>query len=141
MTVPSLIALFGALLVLAWVLLMVRRGLLAEHFAAVWLGVATVCVVVALFPNLLYSATDWMHFRLPVNLLFMSAALVQLVVSVHLSVELGRRQAETRKLAEAVALLKLRIEKGAGAPPQVPVVPSPVARVDEVSVRAPGETA
>ncbi len=109
MTLPSLIALLGALSVLGWVVAMVRRGLLAEHFAAVWLGVSSVCVALALFPGLLYTATAVMHFSLPVNLLFMSAALVQLVVSVHLSVELGRRQAETRRLAEAAALLDLRL--------------------------------
>ncbi|MGZ6840371.1 MAG: DUF2304 family protein, partial [Frankiaceae bacterium] len=47
----------------------------------------------------------------PVNLLLFGAALVLLLVCVHLSWEVSRLEGETRTLAEEIALLRFRVER------------------------------
>jgi hypothetical protein len=123
-----LIGVIGAVTVLAWTILLVRRGLLGEKFAGVWLAVSTICLLLALAPRLLYVATSILGFSLPVNLLFVGGAIVELVVSVQLSIEIGKRQAETQRLAEELAILEARLsafmsmaEKGSEVSWKVPL--------------------
>jgi len=99
----------GALGVFAWTVLLVRRGLLGEKFAVVWLSVSATCLTLALVPEPLFVATRLLGFELPVNLLFVGGACVQLLVSLQLSIEVGRRQSESRRLAEELALLEARV--------------------------------
>jgi hypothetical protein len=106
MIVPQLVGVLGSVAVLAWTLTLVRRAVLSERFAFVWLTVSVLCLTLALWPDLLYGMTRLLRFALPVNLLFVGSAFVQLLVSIQLSIEVGRRQSETRRLAEEVALLK-----------------------------------
>ena len=106
MIVPQIVGVLGSLAVLAWTVTLVRRAVLSERFAVVWLAVSVVCLTLALWPDLLYGLTRLLRFSLPVNLLFVGVAFVQLLVSIQLSIEVGRRQAETRRLAEEVAILK-----------------------------------
>lgn len=108
MATPQLVGIAGSLAVLAWTVTLVRKAVLSERFAIVWLTVSVLCLTLALVPDLLYRATSLLGFSLPVNLLFVGAAFVQLLVSIQLSIEAGRRQAETRRLAEEVAILRAR---------------------------------
>jgi hypothetical protein len=109
--VPQVVGIVGSLAVLVWTLSLVRRAVLSERFAVVWLTVSLLCLTLAVFPGLLYSATRLLRFSLPVNLLFVGVAFVQLLVSIQLSIEVGRRQAETRRLAEEIALLQARLRE------------------------------
>ena len=84
---------------------LLRRGILRERFAVLWLIVSGLLVVVALFPQLLRSAADALGFALPSNLLFFASILFLLLVAVQLSFEVSRLEARTRRLAEDVALL------------------------------------
>ncbi len=108
---PQIVGLVGSLTVLAWTLALVRRAVLSEKFAVVWLTVSVLCLAMAVFPALLYSVTRLLGFSLPVNVLFLGSAFVQLLVSIQLSIEVGRRQAETRRLAEQVAILQTRFQE------------------------------
>lgn len=111
MNTPQLVGIVGSVAVLAWTLTLVRRAVLSERFAVVWLTVSLLCLTLALVPNLLYAVTRLLGFSLPVNLLFVGAAFVQLLVSIQLSIEVGKRQSETRRLAEEVALLQARFQQ------------------------------
>ena len=111
MIVPQFVGIIGSLAVLAWTLTLVRRAVLSERFAVVWLTVSVMCLTLAVFPEVLYSATRLLRFSLPINLLFVGGAFVQLLVSIQLSIEVGRRQAETRRLAEEVAILQARFRE------------------------------
>ena len=109
MTISYAIGVAGALLVLVWTILLVRRGLLSEKYAVVWLIVSNLCFVLAIAPGLLGSATRLLGFSLPVNLLFVGGALVQLLVALQLSIDMGRRQVESQRLAEEMAIVKAQI--------------------------------
>ena len=106
----NLIAVIASLLIFIFVFDLLRRGVLQEKYAVLWLFVAGVGFIFAVIPGLL----DWIGTSLgigaPVNLLFFIMGVVLLLVSVQLSYELSRHEARIRRLAEEVALLRAQIE-------------------------------
>jgi len=107
----NLIAIIATLLIFVFVFDLLRRGVLKEKYAVLWLLVAGIGFVFAVIPGLL----DWLGTSLgigaPVNLLFFIMGVVLLLVSVQLSYELSRHEARIRRLAEEVALLRQQIEQ------------------------------
>lgn len=95
---------------------LLRRGILREKFAALWLVVSGLLVVVAVFPQLLRSAADALGFAVPSNLLFFVSILFLLLVAVQLSYEVSKLEARTRRLAEDVALLRSEVRDRPAAP-------------------------
>jgi hypothetical protein len=102
----NLVALVGALGILLLTIELLRRRQLREKYAALWLVVSAVALALAVFPGLLDWLSSTLGFGLPVNFLFFVAFLVLLFVSMQLSLETGRREDETERLAEEVALLR-----------------------------------
>jgi hypothetical protein len=118
------LGLAAALLLVAFVAELLRRGILRERFAALWLVVSGLLVVVALFPALLSAAAEVLGFELPANLLFFGSLLFLLLVAVQLSFEVSKLEARTRRLAEDVALLTAEVRGLPGtAAPDVPAEP------------------
>ena len=106
----TLIAAGASLIIFIFVFDLLRRGVLKEKYAVLWLLVAGIGLVFAVVPGLL----DWLGSALgigaPVNLLFFVLGVVLVLVSVQLSYELSRHEARIRRLAEEVALLKQRVD-------------------------------
>jgi hypothetical protein len=100
----------AAAVLLVFVLELLRRGILRERFAALWLVVGGLLLLVAVFPGILRSATDALGFELPSNLLFFAAIVFLLLVCVQLSYEVSRLEARTRRLAEDLALLATTVQ-------------------------------
>ena len=107
----NVIAIVASLLIFVFVFDLLRRGVLKEKYAVLWLFVAGVGLIFAVIPGLL----DWIGTSLgigaPVNLLFFIMGVVLLLVSVQLSYELSRHEARIRRLAEEVALLREQIDE------------------------------
>ncbi len=97
-----------ALLVIVVRLLILRR--IREKYAALWLVLGVIVLVLGVFPGVLEAATDVLGVELPVNLLFATALAVLLGVALHLSWELSMSEDETRRLAEDVAILSARLD-------------------------------
>ncbi|MCU0284150.1 MAG: DUF2304 domain-containing protein [Candidatus Nanopelagicales bacterium] len=106
------VGLVASLLLAAFVAELLRRGILRERFAALWVAVSALLVVVALAPGLLRWAADTLGFELPANLLFFAAILFLLLVVVQLSYEVSKLEARTRRLAEDLALLRAEVHDG-----------------------------
>ena len=108
---PNILAAITAIITLIFILDLLRRGVLKEKYAVLWLFFAAMALFFALFPQVL----DWISFRLgvaqPVNLLFFVTIVLLVLVSVQLSYELSRHEARIRRLAEEVALLDQRIKE------------------------------
>jgi hypothetical protein len=102
----------ASLLIIVFVFDLLRRGVLKEKYAVLWLFVGGVGLLFSLVPG----ALDWLGTALgvgaPVNLLFFVMGVVLVLVSVQLSYELSRHEARLRRLAEEVALLRQAIESG-----------------------------
>lgn len=106
---PNILAALAALVTFIFILDLLRRGVLKEKYAVLWLFFAGAALFLALFPQVL----DWISLRLgvaqPVNLLFFVTIVLLVLVSVQLSYELSRHEARIRRLAEEIALLNKRI--------------------------------
>jgi hypothetical protein len=90
---------------------MLRRGILREKFAALWLVVSVGVLVMAAFPRIVSRLAETLGVQVPANLLFFLTAVLLLLVSVQLSYEVSRLEARTRRLAEEVALVREEVRQ------------------------------
>lgn len=104
-----------ALCVCTLVIIQVRNLKMKEKYAALWLGVGAVIIVLGLFPGLLNGITAFVGVALPVNLLFLLSILLLMSVCLHLTLELSRLSEKNRILAEEVAILKALYDQPGGA--------------------------
>jgi hypothetical protein len=103
-------ALALVLVVLVVIVQLLRTRRLREKYATTWIAVGLVTVVLALFPQLLTRLASLVGIATPVNLLFALGGAALLVVCIQYSVEISALEAETRTLAEEVALLRHDLE-------------------------------
>ncbi len=103
-----------AALIVSAVFYLLRNRQLREKYAALWVGVGLVSLVLAIFPSLLDSVAGFFGVEIPSNLLFVLAILLLLAVTLHLSLEISRLEDETRILAEHVAILNALQDQPAG---------------------------
>lgn len=104
-------ALLFGILTSALIFLLLRSRHLREKYAAVWVVVAVLVLVAAVFPDLLAGLAHAFGIRTPVNLVFFVGALVILLIAVQLSVEVSRMEDGVRVLAEEVAILRAHEER------------------------------
>jgi len=100
----TILAIVTSVITLIFIVDLLRRGVLKEKYAVLWLAVAGIALVLAVFPPLLTWITTVLGVQVPANLLFFVTIVVLVLVSVQLSYELSRHEAQIRRLAEEVAL-------------------------------------
>jgi hypothetical protein len=106
MTGVHIVALISALVTLSVIVELSRRRHLHEKYAVMWLAVAVVIAVFAIFPGLFNSMAHGVGVKNPPDLLGVLADLFLLTVCVRFSGEIGRLEDRSRVLAEEVALLR-----------------------------------
>lgn len=111
MTSASILAGIAAIVTFIFVFVLLRRGVLREKYAVLWLFVSGVALIFAAFPGALYRLTDLLGVETPSNLLFFATLVILVLVSVQLSYELSRHEARIRRLAEEVALLQRQLDE------------------------------
>jgi hypothetical protein len=114
-----IVAVVGTAIALGIVLELVRRRRLVERYALLWMIVAVVLVVLAVWTELLSWLTNLVGIDLPANFLFLTAFGVGFILLLHFSVAISRLSAETKILAQEVSRLDLELrlargEDGAG---------------------------
>lgn len=112
----QVVGIFGAAMVLAVMVELLRRRQLREKYAALWLLVGLAVFTLAVSPGLLAWVASSLGFEVPANFLFLVALILLLGVTVHLSWELSRVEEETRSLAEDVGILRLEVDRITGGP-------------------------
>lgn len=100
----TILAVITSMITLVFIVDLMRRGVLKEKYAALWLVVAGTALLLAVFPGLLRWITNLLGVEIPANLLFFTTIVVLVLVSVQLSYELSRHEAQIRRLAEESAL-------------------------------------
>jgi hypothetical protein len=108
---PNLLAGLTAVVTFIFVFNLLRRGVLREKYAVLWLFFSGAALVFALFPGLLVWFSGVIGVAEPVNLLFFITVVLLVLVSVQLSYELSRHEARIRRLAEEIALLDQEIKE------------------------------
>lgn len=100
----TILAIITSVVTLVFIIDLLRRGVLKEKYAALWLIVAGTALILSVFPGLLRGITDLLGVEIPANLLFFVTIVVLVLVAVQLSYELSRHEAQIRRLAEEIAL-------------------------------------
>ena len=114
----QIVAVILTAVMLGIVLELVRRRRLAERYALLWMIVAIVLLVLAVWKGLLGDASHLVGIRVPSNALFLAAIGVVFLLLLHFSVATSRLSEETKILAQEVARLEheLRAQSANGAP-------------------------
>jgi hypothetical protein len=102
----SLLGAIAAVLVFIFIVSLMRRGLLKEKYAVLWLIFAGVTFLLAVIPGALRWISDLLGVEIPANLIFFATLTLLILVSIQLNYELSRHEARIRRLAEEVALLR-----------------------------------
>ncbi len=99
--------------VLAFVLVfeLLRRRRLRQKYAFLWVLVAGATVLLSIFPGALARASALLGIAVPSNLLFLVSLLILFGVSLQLSIEVGVLEEQSRRLAEEVGAMRLRLEE------------------------------
>ena len=102
--------LVAALLLLAlfWLL---RTQRLREKYSVLWFAVIVGVVLLTFIPSITGFLTALAGVTTPINLVFILAFLVLLVVCIQLSIEISTLEESARTVAEEVALLRLELER------------------------------
>lgn len=102
----TILAVVASILTFVFVFLLLRKGVLREKYAVLWLMVSGTALILALIPGALRGISDSLGVQTPSNLLFFVTVVLLVLVSVQLSYELSRHEARIRRLAEEIALLR-----------------------------------
>jgi hypothetical protein len=106
----SVVGVLAGIFVLILTIELLRRHALREKYAVLWLLISVIGVTFTVFPGVLQWVSAKLGFSLPSNLVFALAALVLLVVGMQLSLEVGRLEDRSQRLAEELALLRHDLE-------------------------------
>ena len=106
----QLVAIAFALFVFGVVFEMVRRRLLRERYAILWLVAAFVLLVLAAWIPLLRALSNAVGIGTPSNAFFVVAFAFLLLLVLHFSMVVSRLSDETRVLAQRLALLEGQIQ-------------------------------
>ena len=107
----NVLAAVAAVLVFVFILWLLRKGVLKEKYAVLWLLVSAAAAFFALVPGAARTLADAVGVEIPSNLLFFVTLVLLILVSVQLSYELSRHEARIRRLAEESALLEERLRR------------------------------
>lgn len=107
----SILAGFFAALLFIFVLWLMRKGVLKEKYAVLWLVFTAGAFFFSVFPGALKWISDSIGVTIPSNLVFFVTLVILVLVNVQLSFELSRHEARIRRLAEETALLNERIRR------------------------------
>lgn len=107
----DILAGFTAAITFIFVFYLLRRGVLREKYAVLWLFFSGAALFFAIFPGALSWITRTLGVATPANLLFFSTVVLLVLVSIQLSYELSRHEMRIRRLAEEVALLQRQIDE------------------------------
>lgn len=110
-TVTYVLGILAALLALAAIVELMRRGTLRERHALWWFVGGLIALIIAVFPQTLGWAARAVGVSLPANLVFFIAIGLLFLVSLQYGAELTRVEAKMRSLAEQAAFHEHRLEE------------------------------
>jgi hypothetical protein len=107
-----------ALVLLFLVVDRLRRRRLRERHALWWFVGAVVALLAGIFPSAVESVAAALGFVVPANLMFFVSVALLVFVAIQHASELTDLEAQTRMLAERVAILELELRRSRGGEAQ-----------------------
>jgi hypothetical protein len=99
----------AALAVIVVVIQLLRHRRLRERHAIWWIVAGILALIIGVFPQVLAGAAALLGIAVPTNLIFFVSLAILVVVALQASAELTNLEAQSRDLAERIALLELRV--------------------------------
>jgi hypothetical protein len=106
-----LLSLIAAILVVVIVFEMMRRGKLREKYAAIWLLLSVIVIVLGAVPGVVEWLSHVTHIITVSNFVLFAAIGVLGLVALHLSTEVGGLEEEVRTSVEETALLRCELDE------------------------------
>jgi len=106
----QILGVVASIVTFAFVFWLMRRGVLKEKYAVLWLLLSGVALLFSIVPGALRAISDTLGVETPSNLLFFVTIVLLVLVAIQLSYELSRHEARIRRLAEEVAILQRQID-------------------------------
>ena len=91
---------------------LIRRSMLKEQYALLWLFSSVVLLLLSIWRGLLDKIAEVAGVAYPPSLLFLMAFIFLLLIVLHFSVVISSLSEKNKKLAQEIALLKVAMEKG-----------------------------
>lgn len=110
-TILRIVLIVSCLLFLAFVLVNVSRKRLLLRYSLLWLALALVVLVFALFPNIIVGISITLGFITPSNFVFALALLFLLAIALSQSVALSSQSRKIVNLSQELALAKKDAEE------------------------------
>ncbi|MGV8970452.1 MAG: DUF2304 domain-containing protein [Microbacteriaceae bacterium] len=101
---PQVLAIVMAVILLIAVVLLLRSYVLPEKYAVIWLVASVAAIILSAWPGLLDAVSRFFGIAQPINLLFVGAFFVILLLLMQISLELARTRDELRKVVQKIAL-------------------------------------
>lgn len=107
----QLVAIIISLIILVGVVDLIRRGMLKEQYALLWIVSAIVLMILSVWRGLLDIIASSLGVAYPPSFLFLVAFLFLLLIVLHFSVVISKISEKNKKLSQEVALLKTMFEE------------------------------
>jgi hypothetical protein len=90
---------------------LLRRKVLREKYAVVWLAIATLLILGAIFPEKVNYLSYRLGFQYLSNFVLFIFMIINLFISMQLSLSVGKAENQVQSLAEEVAILRSKLEQ------------------------------
>ena len=105
----KLYMILGAVILLAVIFCLLKRGLMSVKYSLLWLLLAVCLVIAAAVPYTVFVLRDLLDIQMPVNLIFLLMFCFVLVVLLSLSVAITQLAEKCKRLTQANAILEKRV--------------------------------
>ncbi|MFQ5585923.1 MAG: DUF2304 domain-containing protein [Thermodesulfobacteriota bacterium] len=104
-------AIAGNLLLLIAIIELIRRGMLKERYALLWLFSTVVILILSIWRRLIDKVALWFGIAYPPSLLFLVAFLFLLLILLHFSVVVSNLSERNKTLAQDLGLLRAKLDE------------------------------
>lgn len=101
---PQVLAIIMAVVLFVAVIMLLRSYVLPEKYAVLWLIASGAAIVLSAWPGLLDAVSRFFGIAQPINLLFVGAFFVVILLLMQISLELARTRDELRRVVQRLSL-------------------------------------
>lgn len=110
MQIVQVIAVLGSLVLFVFVIDFIRRNLLKEKYAVLWISLSIVVITLSLWKSLLDKLAHFVGVAYAPSLLFFIAFIFVLLILLHFSVVISIFHDKNKGLTQELAMLKDKVE-------------------------------
>lgn len=114
MDIVKALAIAGSMTVLLLVFELIRRGRLKERYALLWLFAAVTLLILSLSRELLEYVARLVGIFYPPSLLFLTAFVFLLLITLHFSSVISGLSEKNKQLAQEIGLLQQQLAEATG---------------------------